>query len=95
MREIPMPTAINPETAIQDATVRVQDLSEPFIGASKQVAGEYLNATEKAAKSVVELQRQVAAQTDIDWVASIANAQARFTADISKVLISSGRELVK
>jgi hypothetical protein len=90
-----MPTATNPETAFQDATVQIQELSEPFIGASKQVAAEYLKVTEKAAKSVVELQRQVASQTDIDWVASIANAQARFTNDVSKVLISSGRELIK
>jgi hypothetical protein len=90
-----MPTATNPETAIQDTTTQIQELSEPFIGASKQVAAEYLNATETAAKSVVELQRQIAAQTDIDWVTSIANAQARFTADVSKVLISSGRELIK
>ncbi len=90
-----MPTTTSPENAIQDATVQIQELSEPFIGASKQVAGEYLSATGKAAKSVVEFQRQVAVQTDIDWVASIVNAQARFAADLSDVLISSGRELIK
>jgi hypothetical protein len=35
------------------------------------------------------------AQTDIAWVASIATAQARFTGDVTKVLVSSGRELLK
>ena len=90
-----MPTANKPETAIPDATVQLQELSEPFIGASKQLAAAFLDATERAATAVVDLQRQVASQTDIDWVATLADAQATFTADVSQALISGGRELIK
>ncbi len=90
-----MATATKTATTFQDATAQVQEIGERLIDASKKVAAEYLNVTEKTAQSVVGLQRQVAAQTDVEWVASIVEAQARFTDDLSKVLISSGRELLK
>jgi predicted YcjX-like family ATPase len=90
-----MATATKTDTLIQDATAQVQALGESLIDASKTVAAEYLNVTETTAQSVVALQRQVAEQTDVEWIASIAGAQADFTADLSKVLISSGRELLK
>jgi hypothetical protein len=90
-----MATAAKTQTAVSDATVQAQELNERLIEASKKAAAEYLNLTEKAAQSVVSFQRQVAAQTDVEWVASIIDAQAQFTGDVSKVLVSSGRELLK
>jgi hypothetical protein len=90
-----MATATKPETVLHDATAQVQALGEQLVDASKKVAGEYLNTSEQAAQSVVGVQRQLAAQTGVEWVASIADAQARFTEDVSKALIASGRELLK
>jgi hypothetical protein len=90
-----MATATKTQTAATDATAQVQELSERLVETSKKAAAEYLNLTEKAAQSVVDFQRQVAAQTDVEWVASIIDAQAQFTGDVSKVLVSSGRELLK
>ena len=90
-----MATAAKTQTAVSDATAQAQELNERLIEASKKAAAEYLNLTEKAAQSVVSFQRQVAAQTDVEWVASIIDAQAQFTGDVSKVLVSSGRELLK
>ena len=90
-----MATAAKTQTAVSDATAQAQELNERLIEASKKAAAEYLNLTEKAAQSVVSFQRQVAAQTDVEWVASIIDAEAQFTVDVSKVLVSSGRELLK
>ena len=90
-----MATATKTQTAVQDATVQAQEITERLVESSKKVANEYLNLTEKAAQSVVGFQRQVAAQTDVEWVASIIDAQAQFTGDVSKVLVSSTRELLK
>jgi hypothetical protein len=91
-----MATAPKTQTvAFEDATAQAQELAERFVETSKKAAGEYLTLTEKAAESVVGLQRQVAAQTDVEWVASIIEAQARFTGDVTKVIVASGRDLLK
>ena len=80
---------------IQDATTQAQELAERFVETSKKAAAEYLTLTEKAAQSVVGIQRQVAAQTEVEWVAQIIEAQAKFTGDVTKVLVTNGRELLK
>jgi hypothetical protein len=84
-----------PQTAVQDAAVQAQELAERFVETSKKAAAEYLTLTEKAAQSVVGLQREVAAKSDVEWVASLIDAQAELTGEVTKVLVSSGRELLK
>ena len=83
------------QTAVNDATVQVQEITERLVEASKKVASEYLNLTEKTAQSIVGLQRQVAEQTDVEWVAAVIDAQAKFNADVTKVVVQNGRELLK
>ena len=90
-----MATATKSQTTVQDATAQVQEIGERLVEASKQVANEYLNLTEKTAQSIVGLQRQVAEQTDVEWVAAVIDAQAKFNADVTKVLVQNGRELLK
>ena len=90
-----MATATKSQTTVQDAPAQVQEISERLVEASKTIANEYLNLTEKTAQSIVGLQRQVAEQTDVEWVAAVIDAQAKFNADVTKVVVSSGRELLK
>ena len=90
-----MATATKTQTAAQDATAQVQEITERLVEASKKVANEYLSLTEKTAQSIVGLQRQVAEQTDVEWVAAVIDAQAKFNADVTKVVVSSSRELLK
>jgi hypothetical protein len=90
-----MTTATKTQSTVEDATAQVQELNERFVESSKKAAAEYLNLTEKAAQSIVGFQRQLAAQTDVEWVASLLEAQAQFTGDVTNVLVSSGRELLK
>ena len=90
-----MATATKTQTAVQDATAQVQEITDRLVEASKKVANEYLNLTEKTAQSIVGLQRQVAEQTDVEWVAAVIDAQAKFNADVTKVVVSSSRDLLK
>jgi hypothetical protein len=88
-------TAPKTQTAVQDATAQAQELTERWVETSKKAAGEYLTLTEKTAQSVVDFQRQVAQQTDVEWVATVIDAQAKLTGDVTKVLVSTGRDLLK
>ena len=83
------------KTPVQDATAQTQELAERWVATSKKAANEYLTLTEDAAKSVAGIQRQVAEQTDVEWLSSILEAQAKFTGDVTKVIVSTSRELLK
>src|SRR3954454_11294428 len=90
-----MATTTKTQTAVHDATAQVQEINERLVDASKKVANEDLNLTEKTAQSIVGVQRQVAEQTDVEWVAAVIEAQAKFTADVTKVVVSSTRDLLQ
>jgi hypothetical protein len=91
-----MATATKPQNAFENTTAQAaQEITARLGDASKKAATEYLNLTEQAAKSVVGFQQQLAAQTDVDWVAQLLDAQATLTGEVSKVVVSTGRELLK
>jgi hypothetical protein len=85
----------NTQTAVNETTERIRDLNERILTASKKAGGAYLDAYEKALQSIADYQEQVAKQTDIEWVTTIVDAQARFTRELTKLYVSTGRELLK
>jgi hypothetical protein len=79
-----------------DATLeRIRDLNERILAGGKQAGSAYLDAYEKALQSIADYQEQVAKQTDVEWVSTIVDAQARFTRELTKLYVSTGRELLK
>jgi hypothetical protein len=88
--------AQNQSTEAVEATVeRIRELNEQILDAGKKAGGAYLDAYEKALKSIADYQEQVAKQTDVEWVSTIVDAQARFTRELTKVYVSTGREFLK
>jgi 2-phosphoglycerate kinase len=83
------------QTTIDETTQRVRDLNERILEAGKKAGGAYLTAYEKALQSIVDYQEQVAKQTDVEWISTIIEAQARFTRELTRLYVSTGRELLK
>jgi hypothetical protein len=83
------------QTTVDETTQRIRDLNERILEAGKKAGGAYLDAYEKAAQSIVDYQEQVARQTDVEWVSTIVDAQAKFTRELTKVYVSTGRQLLK
>jgi hypothetical protein len=90
-----MATATDNKNAVNETTERIRDLNERILTASKKAGGAYLDAYEKALQSIADYQEQVAKQTDVEWVSTIVDAQARFTRELTKLYVSTGRELLK
>ena len=85
-----------PGTEAVEATVeRIRELNEQILDAGKKAGGAYLSAYEKALQSIADYQEQVAKQTDVEWVSTIVDAQARFTRELTKLYVSTGREFLK
>jgi len=91
------PNGITAKTrnAVEETTERIRDLNERILDAGKTAGGAYLDAYEKALQSIADYQEQAAKQTDVEWISTIVDAQAKFTRELTKLYIATGRELVK
>jgi hypothetical protein len=74
---------------------RLGQLNEQIIDANRAAAKLFLDVCEKTLESIASYQEQAASQTDIDWIATAAKAQARFTRELADRQISVGREFLK
>jgi hypothetical protein len=81
--------------AVEATVERIRELNEQILDAGKKAGTAYLAAYEKALQSIADYQEQVAQQTDVEWVSTIVDAQARFTRELTKVMVSTGREFLK
>jgi hypothetical protein len=77
------------------ATDRIRDLNERIIESSKKAGSTYLDIYEKTLNSIADYQEKVGEQSQVDWVSTIANAQANFTRDLAGAYSSAARSLLK
>jgi hypothetical protein len=77
------------------AADRIRDLNERIIESSKKAGSTYLDIYEKTLNSIADYQEKVGDQSQVDWVSTIANAQAKFTRDLAGAYSSAARSLLK
>jgi hypothetical protein len=77
------------------AADRIRDLNERIIESSKKAGNVYLDIYEKTLNSIADYQEKVGEQSQVDWVTTIANAQASFTRDLAGAYSSAARSLLK
>jgi len=87
-------TSTQSADAVEETVERIRQLNEQILDAGKKAGGAYLSAYEKALQSIADYQEQVARQTDVEWISTIVDAQARFTRELTKVWVSTGRDLL-
>jgi hypothetical protein len=90
-----MATATASKNTTEATTERVRDLNERILEGSRKAGGAYLDAYEKTLESIADYQERVAKQSDVEWVSTVVDAQARFTRELTKLYVSTGRELLK
>ena len=80
---------------IDQATTRIRDLNEQILEFGRNAGSGFLEVYEQNLQTFADYQDKVADQTKVDWIASIARAQANFTREISRVYTSTARDLLK
>jgi hypothetical protein len=80
---------------VEAAAERIRDLNERIIESSKKAGNTYLDIYEKTLNSIADYQEKVGDQSKVDWVSTIANAQANFTRDLAGAYTSAARTLLK
>jgi hypothetical protein len=83
------------KTANEATTERIRDLNERIIDASRKAGGAYLDAYEKTLESVADYQERASKQSDVEWISTILDAQSRYTRELTKLYVNTGREFLK
>jgi aminoglycoside N3'-acetyltransferase len=84
-------TADEAEAAVE----RIRELNEQILEFGRKAGTQFLEAYEANLKSFAEYQDKVADTSQVDWIASLARAQANFTREVSAAYAASAREFLK
>jgi hypothetical protein len=83
-------------TSDADATAeRIRQLNEDILAFGKQAGQSFLDAYETTLKTFAEYQDKVADASQVDWLASMARAQANFTREMTSLYTSAARDMLK
>ena len=88
-------TADSPQASFDAAAKRIRSLNERIIEAGKQTGETTLSAYEKALKAIAAAVERGPGRSDIDWVAQLATAQAKFIREVTDAWTSAAREMLK
>ena len=77
------------------AAERIRELNEQVLDFGRKAGVSFLEGYENVLKTWAEYQDKVADSSQVEWIASIARAQANFTREITRVYTSSARDLLK
>jgi hypothetical protein len=80
---------------VEDTVERIRDLNERILEFGRTAGASYLDAYETTLKTFADYQDKVADASQVEWIASIARAQADFTREVARVYTSTARELLK
>jgi hypothetical protein len=82
-------------TQFDEAAERIRELNEQILDFGRKAGLSFLEAYESTLKTFAEYQDKVADQSQVEWIASVARAQANFTREVTRVYTSSARDLLK
>src|SRR3954451_1394257 len=66
---------------VEAAADRIREINERIIASGKKAGNTYLDIYEKTLSTIADYQEKVGEQSQVDWVTTVANAQANFTRD--------------
>jgi hypothetical protein len=89
------PEAKAAEPGIEAAEARIRELNERIIDAGKRAGRGTLDIYESTLKAVSDSLERGPGSSDIEWVSSIATAQANFLRDLTKAWTSAARKALK
>ncbi len=85
--------AIDPR--LEAAAQRVRKLNERIIEAGKQAGEGALTNYEKALKTIASTLERGPGSSDVEWISSLATAQAKFIRDVTTAWTKAARDMIK
>jgi hypothetical protein len=83
------------DARIEAAAERLRKLNERIIEASKSAGEGTLTNYEKALKTIASTIERGPGSSDIEWISSLATAQAKFIRDLTAAWTKAARDMIK
>jgi hypothetical protein len=80
---------------VEAAADRIRDLNERILESSKKAGNVYVDMYEKTLKTIADYQEKAGQQSQVDWVQTMASAQADFTRQLTDAFTSASRKALK
>ncbi len=77
------------------AAERIRELNEQVLEFGRKAGLNFLEAYESTLRTFADYQDRVADSSQVEWVSSIARAQANFTREVTRLYTSTARDLLK
>ena len=77
------------------AADRIRELNEQVLDFGRKAGLSFLESYENTLKTWAEYQDKVADTSQVEWISSVARAQANFTREITRVYTANARDLLK
>ena len=78
-----------------EAVQRIKELSDRMTELAKKNGLTWLQAYEKVLNTMLQLQQQAAAATQIEWMNALATANADFMKEMSNMYFQAARDQLK
>jgi hypothetical protein len=90
-----MPTQTAPAKEAAAAAEPVRELNEQALEFGKKAGLQYLDAYETSMNTLADYHDKVAEAAQVEWVATVARAQAKLTREITRAYTTTTRDLLK
>jgi hypothetical protein len=87
-----MTTSANYGPDVDAAAARVRELSDTLLETTKKNGLAWLQAYENVLESLLKLEQQAAAGSQVDWVTTLATAHADFVREVSQAYLNAIRQ---
>jgi hypothetical protein len=79
----------------EQAADRLRDLNERIIESSRKAGQSYLDAYEKTLTSIADFQDRIGKASQVEWISTLAHAQADFTRTWAEAYVAAARNVLK
>jgi len=79
----------------EQAADRLRDLNERIIESSRKAGQSYIDAYEKTLVSIADFQDRIGKSSQVEWVTTLAHAQADFTRNWAEAYTTAARNVLK
>src|SRR3954452_16881238 len=83
------------DRTVDEAADRIRDLNERILQSTRKAGNTYVDIYEKTLNSIADYQEKIGEQSQVDWVTTMANAQADFTRQLTNAYTSAARKVLK
>ena len=81
--------------SFEEAADRLRDLNERIIESSRKAGQSYIDAYEKTLTSIADFQDRIGKSSQIEWISTLAHAQADFTRNWAEAYTTAARNVLK